>query len=113
MGVPRHNGWAELRWLPGHGLDLALAANALDRVWANDQNTASAPGFLDVSLGVEHRWRTGAVQITEFVRGNNLLDRDVVGSVIVNESNGRYFEPAPGRSWLAGITVTLGSGVKG
>lgn len=27
-------------------------------------------------------------------RVDNLADRHVVGSVIVNESNGRYFEPA-------------------
>ncbi|HEX5029959.1 MAG TPA: TonB-dependent receptor [Candidatus Eisenbacteria bacterium] len=106
-GVPRHTGWVELRWLPGGGLVLALAANALDRVWANDQNTASAPGYVDTSVGVEHRWQMGGVRLTEFVRGNNLLDREVVGSVIVNESNGRYFEPAPGQHWLAGITVTL------
>jgi iron complex outermembrane receptor protein len=23
--------------------------------------------------------------------------------VIVNEGNGRFFEPAPGRTWLAGL----------
>lgn len=106
-GLPRHNGWGELRWLPGGGLDLALAANALDRVWANDQNTESAPGFVDLSVGVEHRWTTGGIQLTEFVRGNNLLNRDLVGSVIVNENNGRYFEPAPGRHGQAGVTVTF------
>ena len=109
-GVPRHDGWVELRWLPGSGLAIALAANALDRVWANDQNTASAPGFVDTSVGVEHRWRKGGMELIEFVRCNNILDRDTVGSVIVNESNGRYFEPAPGRHWLAGITVTLVAG---
>jgi len=27
--------------------------------------------------------------------------------VIVNEGNGRYFEPAPGRTWLAGVSGTL------
>ncbi len=31
-----------------------------------------------------------------FVRINNLFDRRYVGSVIVDDSNGRYFEPAPG-----------------
>jgi iron complex outermembrane receptor protein len=27
--------------------------------------------------------------------------------VIVNEANGRYFEPAPGRNWLFGASATL------
>ena len=33
-------------------------------------------------------------------RAENLADRQVAGSVIVNEGNGRFFEPAPGRGWL-------------
>ncbi len=37
-----------------------------------------------------------------FARIDNLLDRRYVGSVIVNDGNGRYFEPAPGRSFLLG-----------
>jgi len=36
---------------------------------------------------------------------NNLLDKNYVGAVIVNEVNGHYYEPAPGRNWLAGIDV--------
>jgi iron complex outermembrane receptor protein len=31
--------------------------------------------------------------------------RPGAGSVIVNESNGRYYEPAPGRSAFAGVDV--------
>src|SRR5205085_7344574 len=38
-----------------------------------------------------------------FLRVDNLLDRDSIGSVIVNEANGRYFEPSPRRSFLAGV----------
>ena len=33
----------------------------------------------------------------------NLADRRVVGSVIVNEGNSRFFEPAPGRGWLLSV----------
>jgi iron complex outermembrane recepter protein len=31
---------------------------------------------------------------------DNLSDKKYAGSVIVNEGNGRYFEPAAGRTWL-------------
>jgi iron complex outermembrane receptor protein len=30
-----------------------------------------------------------------------------VGSVIVGDGNGRYFEPGPGFNVLAGVTVTV------
>jgi iron complex outermembrane receptor protein len=39
-------------------------------------------------------------QLDLLARAENLADRRVAGSVIVNEGNGRFFEPAPGRGWL-------------
>ncbi len=109
-GVPRHDAWSELRWMPGAGFDLALSASGVDRVWANDANTASAPGFTRVELGLERRWDVRGAGITSFVRAANLLDTDAVGSVIVNESNGRYFEPAPGRTWWFGLSTGIAAG---
>ncbi len=40
-----------------------------------------------------------------FGRIDNLFDREYVGSVIVNESNGRYYEPAPGRNYGIGLNL--------
>ena len=41
----------------------------------------------------------------EFLRLDNIADRNYVGSVIVNEGNRRFFEPAPGRTWLLGASA--------
>ena len=41
-----------------------------------------------------------------FLRSENLSGKTYAGTVIVNEANRRYFEPAAGRIWLAGATVT-------
>ena len=40
-----------------------------------------------------------------FARVDNLFDRKYVGSVIVNDGNSRYYEGAPGRSWMTGVNV--------
>jgi iron complex outermembrane receptor protein len=48
------------------------------------------------------RWR-----VTEFVRIDNIADRNYAGSVIVNEGNGRFYEPAPGRNYLIGVQAAL------
>jgi iron complex outermembrane receptor protein len=45
-------------------------------------------------------------QLAEFVRIDNLTDRDYVGSIIVNESNARFFESAPRRNAYLGISAT-------
>ncbi|MDO9460421.1 MAG: hypothetical protein Q7N95_09950, partial [Alphaproteobacteria bacterium] len=48
------------------------------------------------------RWQVaaGPGRLDLLARLDNLADRRVAGSVIVNEGNSRFFEPAPGRSAL-------------
>jgi iron complex outermembrane receptor protein len=53
-----------------------------------------------------YHWKVNDWTLNTFSRVNNLFDRDYSGSVIVNESNKRYFEPAEGRNWSAGLSVT-------
>jgi iron complex outermembrane receptor protein len=106
-GLSRQFAWGEVRWRAGDDLDVALEARFVDRVYANDANTAAAPAYAQVDLGAERRVRTGRIEWTGFARIDNLADRDIVGSVIVNESNGRYFEPAPGRGWSVGLSARM------
>jgi len=108
-GVPAHDGWAELGWTSG-GWDVAFTARAVSQVFANDANTADAAGFARFDLGLARTFPVHGARVAAFVRADNLLDRNAIGSVIVNESNGRYFEPAPGRTWAAGFSLTSAPG---
>jgi len=77
------------------------------RVAVNDPNTDFAAGYTVFNLitGLvqqDPRWR-----LTEYVRVDNLTDRNYTGSVIVNEGNARYFEPSPRRSTTIGVQAAL------
>ncbi|MFY2763511.1 TonB-dependent receptor family protein [Arenimonas sp. MALMAid1274] len=106
-GLSRHYAWAQLRWQPRAGTDLVLEGRHASRVFANDANSAGAPAYTSVDLGLERRLHWGPRGLRVFARVNNVFDREVIGSVIVNEANGRYFEPAPGRHWLLGLSLDL------
>ena len=97
--------WAQLRWNPREDLDWFVQSNAVGRVYADDANSAHAHGYATVDVGVERRWTLAGLSVQAFGRIDNLLDRRVLGSVIVNDSNARYFEPAPGRGWLVGLSL--------
>jgi iron complex outermembrane receptor protein len=56
-----------------------------------------------VNLSVQQSLSLGSWSLRAFFRVDNVLDKRYIGSVIVNESNGRFFEPAPGRSWTVGL----------
>lgn len=104
-GTSARSGWAELRWSPRTDTDVFVAGQGNGRTWADDRNTAYAPGFATFDAGIERRWRAGAWPLAVFARVENLLDRRTIGSVIVNEGNGRYFEPAPGRGIVLGMRI--------
>jgi iron complex outermembrane receptor protein len=100
--VPAYAGYAEFRWRPGWA-DWQLEWRAQSKLYVDDRNSQAAPGYGVVNLAVARSFALGPLTTRAFVRVNNLLDKNYVGSVIVNEANGRYYEPAPGRAWLVGL----------
>lgn len=104
-GLARGAAWGQLRWSPAAALDLMLEARALGSVYADDANRALAPGHAVFDLALERRFRLAAFDGRLFARLENLLGRDYVGSVIVNDANARWFEPAPGRGLMLGLQL--------
>ena len=72
---------------------------------ANETGTVAAPGYGLFHAEVGRNWKIAGGELRGFARIENLLDRNYVGSVIVGDGNGRYYESAPGRNWLAGISA--------
>jgi iron complex outermembrane receptor protein len=103
-GIARNALFASLAWAPPAGWRAGLEARALSRVYVNDTNSDAAASYVTTSASAGYLRAVGAWQWSGFARVDNLTGRRYVGSVIVNEGNGRYFEPAPGRTVFAGMT---------
>ena len=99
-GTLARSGYAELAWTPQSGLELAAEVRGQGRLPVNDVNSDFAAGF--GLLALRARWQVALPlgRLDLLARAENLADRRVAGSVIVNEGNGRFFEPVPGRGWL-------------
>jgi iron complex outermembrane receptor protein len=105
-GVPRATLFAELAWKPAAGIEAAIEGAASSRIFADDANAEiPAPGYGIVNARVQASQDAGRWQLRQFLRLNNLADRDYIGSVIVGDANKRYYEAAPGRQWMAGISA--------
>ncbi|WP_409929257.1 TonB-dependent receptor family protein [Bordetella genomosp. 13] len=102
-GTARHAFYAGLSWQPPEGWQAGVDARYLSKIYANDANTDAAPSYVIASVSAGYAWRVAAWRIDAYARVDNLFDRQYAGSVIVNEGNGRYYEPAPGRTWTAGV----------
>ncbi|MFZ5555747.1 MAG: TonB-dependent receptor family protein [Pseudomonadota bacterium] len=105
-GVPKSAFFGELAWRhAAGGFNTALEARWKGRVYVDDLNTDAAGSFFTLAWRAGFKYLLGDLAVEPFVRVDNLFDRRYAASVIVGEANGRYFEPAPGRSFFAGVTV--------
>ncbi|HEY0745254.1 MAG TPA: TonB-dependent receptor [Steroidobacteraceae bacterium] len=97
--IARNSLYLGLTWhYAPRGFSTTLETQGRSKIYSDDRNTDAAASFWVVN------WRAGFEQETKhwrlslFGRLDNLANRAYVGSVIVNEANSRYFEPAPGRA---------------
>ncbi len=104
-GIAAQSVFLGLNWAPAQGLRGGVEGRYLSKVFVNDANSDAAAGYFISSANIGYGVRQGAWELTGFARVDNLFNRQTIGSVIVNEGNGRFFEPAPGRTWTAGVSA--------
>jgi iron complex outermembrane receptor protein len=106
-GVPDASLYGELAWKDASGrVGAGLETFASGKAYPDDANAARpAPGYAVFNGHVQARQEYGRWHVKEFVRLNNLFDRTYVGSLIVGDSNQRYYESAPGRNWIMGVSA--------
>jgi iron complex outermembrane receptor protein len=86
--------WSYAPW----GFSTTLDTVGRSKIYVNDRNTDAADGYWVVNLRAGFEQQTAHWRFSEFARLDNLANRTYVGTVIVNETNSRFFEPAPGRT---------------
>ncbi len=97
--VPLNSLYAGLTWAYAPlGFTITAETEARSHIYADDRNTAQASAYWVDNLRAGFVQETKRWRFSESARIDNLANRFYVGSVIVNESNSRYFEAAPGRA---------------
>ncbi|MFO1328410.1 MAG: TonB-dependent receptor [Rubrivivax sp.] len=105
-GTQRASAFGELAWRGGAWGDWGVEWRAAARTAVNDANTDFAPGYATLALRWSQRWALSAGWRAELLaRLDNATDRAYVGSVIVSEANGRYFEPGAARNALLALRL--------
>lgn len=105
-GIAKNQAFLSLGWKPENGLSAGVDVRYSDKVYVDDKNSDTAPCYVVTAANVGYNWTVNDWAFNTFARIDNLFDKNYSGSVIVNESNSRFFEPAEGRNWSAGLSVT-------
>jgi iron complex outermembrane recepter protein len=115
-GTYRQQIFGEVAWkYPELNFKTAIEARYNSKVYATDTNintvvnfgnNATAPSYTVFNLRAGFDQNINSWKISEFLKVENLFDKQYIGSVRINDSNARYFEPSPGRNYLIGFNTT-------
>jgi iron complex outermembrane receptor protein len=107
-GVPKTQFYAEAAWRHApSGFRAAAELLYRDRVAVNDINSEFADAFTVVNLVFGFQQLGATWRLREFLRVDNVTDKSYIGSVVVNDANNRFYEPAPQRNILLGVQASL------
>ena len=103
-GVPAHNAFAELSYRTVRGLSMAFDIQRVGRFFLDDLNTASNDPYVVANLraGYDLRLSRG-FELSPWVGLQNLRDKVYAAQTRPNAAAGRYFNPLPGLTFLAGV----------
>jgi iron complex outermembrane recepter protein len=107
-GTPERSAFAELAWAPKAawgGFNAGVELVHTGRLYVNDVNSDSAPAATVLNLRAGFAQAGGPWKFSQLIRVDNATDKSYAGSVIVNDANQRFFEPAPPRNWMAVLTA--------
>ncbi|MGB4812720.1 MAG: TonB-dependent receptor [Methylophilaceae bacterium] len=87
------------------GFNTAFEGRHNSKAYVDDINSDAAPSYtiFNIRAGLEQNLSNWSFK--EFVRVENIFDKDYIGSVRINDSNSRFFEPAAGRNYLLGLSA--------
>lgn len=105
-GIPTRSLYGELAWQPVDWFSTAVEGLYRSKLYVEDSNTAkAAPSYALFNWQARFEQKAGALTFNQVLRIDNLFDREYIGSVIVGDGNGRYYEPGPERAWYVGAGV--------
>ncbi len=102
-GTMAKSGFASLAWRPLDSTELAFELRVQGAMPVNDRNSDFSSTNAVTALRLSHSAVLGPGTLSLLARLDNLAGRAYAGAVIVNETNGRYFETAAGRTGLLAV----------
>lgn len=104
-GVPTHNFYAEFAYQRSDGWFAKWDINHVSGLYADNANSVAVPSYTVSNLVFGRDIRVGNTLVTPSFGVNNLFDEHYNQSIRIQESNQRYFEPAPDLNVFGALRV--------
>jgi len=99
--------YGEVAWkAPSVGFFSALEGVHNSKVFVDDVNSDAAPAYTIFNVRAGFQQNISNWRLSEYLRVENIFDKDYIGSIKVNDGNARFFEPAAGRNYMVGVSAS-------
>jgi iron complex outermembrane receptor protein len=106
-GTYKQQVYGEVSWkYPALGFNTAFEGRHNSKVYVNDANSDAASSWTIFSARAGFTQNVSNWKVSEYVRVENIFDKEYVGSIRVNDNSSRFFEPAAGRNYMMGVSAT-------
>jgi iron complex outermembrane receptor protein len=106
-GTYRTQLYGEASWkAPSLGFSTAIEGRYNRKVYVDDANTDVAPAYTIFNVRAGFQQNVNNWRFSEYLRVENVFDKDYIGSIRVNDSNLRFYEPAAGRNYMVGVSAS-------
>ncbi len=105
-GTYRSQIYGEIAWkhIPV-GFFTALEGRHNSKIYVDDGNSDTAPSYTIFNLRAGFEQHYADWHFKQYVRVENMFDKDYIGSVRINDGNSRFFEPSTDRNYLLGLSA--------
>ncbi len=111
-GVAPHNFLSRLSFHTKPGLYLNASFNFMDAIPLRDDNTIYSDSYQLVQFKTGFKTRIlSDIEMDLYFGIDNLFDEQYSRGYDINAFGGRYYQPAPGRNWFAGIRMNYKLGI--
>lgn len=106
-GTYRSQIYGEVAWkYEPLGFLTAFEGRHNSKVYVDDTNTDTAPSYTIFNIRAGFEQNLANWNFKEYLRVENIFDKDYIGSVRINDGNLRFFEPATDRNYLLGLSAS-------
>jgi len=105
-GTYRSQIYGEIAWsYQPLGFFTAFEGRHNSKVFVDDVNSDSAPSYTIFNLRAGFEQNLTNWRFKEFVRVENMFDKEYIGSVRINDGNRLFYETAADRNYLVGLSA--------
>lgn len=105
-GTYRSQIYGEIAWRYAPlGFFTAFEGRHNSKVYVDDVNSESAPSYTIFNLRAGFEQNLTNWRFKEFIRVENMFDKEYIGSVRINDGNRLFYETAADRNYLVGLSA--------